>query len=406
VEEKQDSLFANLRALPRPAWILFFGTFLNKFGTFVLPFLTLYLRDIGYSTADAGFAIAAYGVGNLSASLVGGYLADKVGRRKTIVLSMFSGGIAMLLLSQAHSLPWILLFSALVGLTGEFYRPASSALLTDLVPPERRVTAFSAYRMAFNAGWACGPAAAGFLASRGYLWLFVGDAATTFLFGFVALFALPKHTGVGKTSPGWGPAWQVMRRDRKLQQLLLAVLCVAFVVFQMSTTLSLYITGLGFSLRVYAYILSLNGVMVVFCELPLTTITQRFPARNVIATGFLLMGLGVASYAFARTIPALAGSMALLTLGEMCSVPVASAYVANLSPPNMRGRYAGAHSLTWGIVLVFAPAVGMRMLTYNPAGLWIACGMLGLLSAGIIMVEIGRKADIVAPVKSAEELGE
>lgn len=384
-------MWANLRALPRPAWILFFGTFLNKFGTFVLPFLTLYVRDIGYSTADAGLAIAAYGVGNLSASLVGGHLADVVGRRKTIVLSMFSGAVAMLLLSQARSLYSIVPLVALVGLTGEFYRPAASALLTDLVPPERRVTAFSMYRMAFNAGWACGPAAAGFLASRGYLWLFAGDAATTFLFGFVALFALPKHTGVGKSSPGWSAAWQVMRRDRKLHQLLLAVLCVAFVVFQMSTTLSLYITGLGFSASVYGYILSLNGIMVVVCELPLTTVTRRFPARNMIATGFLLMGLGVASCALARTIPALAGCMAVLTLGEMVAMPVASAYVANLSPPHMRGRYAGVHSLTWGSVLIFAPAVGMQMLAHNPAGLWVSCGALGLLSAGVILMEVREK---------------
>ena len=97
----------------------------------------------------------------------------------------------MLLLSQAHSLPAIIVLTALVGLTGELYRPASSALLADLIPPERRVTAFSAYRMAFNAGWAFGPATAGFLAAHGYFWLFVGDAASSILFGFVAFFALP-----------------------------------------------------------------------------------------------------------------------------------------------------------------------------------------------------------------------
>ena len=369
----------------------------------MLPFLTLYVRDLGYSIMDAGMAIAAYGIGNLLASLVGGYLADVVGRRKTIVFSMFSGGIAMLLLSQAHSLASILPLAALVGLTGEFYRPASSALLTDLVPPERRVTAFSTYRLAFNAGWACGPAAAGFLASRGYLWLFVGDAATTFLFGFVAFFALPKHTGVGKASPGWNEAWRVMRRDRKLHQMLLAALCVAFVMFQMSSTLSLYITGLGFSASIYGYILSLNGIMVVFCELPLTTVTRRFPARNVMALGFVLMGLGFACCAFARTVPALAGCMALFTLGEMVAIPVAAAYLANLSPPHMRGRYAGANGLTWAVVLIFARGMGMRMLAHNPMRLWVTCGVLGLLAAAIILVDV-RAKPAVSVAEGAEEI--
>src|ERR1043166_6160493 len=124
MDETQMSLRASLRALPRGAWILFFGTFLNKFGTFVLPFLAIYLTGLGYTTAQASLAIGAYGVGTLAASLLGGYLADRLGRRKTIVLSMFSVTVAMLCLSQARALPWIILLSGVAGLTGELYRPA------------------------------------------------------------------------------------------------------------------------------------------------------------------------------------------------------------------------------------------------------------------------------------------
>jgi len=110
------TLLASLKALPRPAWILFFGTFLNKFGTFVLPFLTLYLTRQGYSLGDAGLAIGAYGVGTLLASALGGHLADTIGRRKTIVLSMFFAAITMLLLSQARGLAAIVALTAVAGL--------------------------------------------------------------------------------------------------------------------------------------------------------------------------------------------------------------------------------------------------------------------------------------------------
>src|SRR5580704_8963087 len=143
----QPTLLASLRALPRAAWILFFGTFLNKFGAFVVPFLTLYLTKQGYTITDAGIAVGAYGVGGLFASLLGGHLADKLGRRETIALSMFSGAATMMLLSQAHSFALIVGLTALAGLASEFYRPASSALLTDLVPPNQRVTAFATLRM-------------------------------------------------------------------------------------------------------------------------------------------------------------------------------------------------------------------------------------------------------------------
>ena len=175
----QPTLLASLKALPRPAWILFLGTFINKFGAFVVPFLTLHLTREGYSLGDAGLAIGAYGIGTLIASALGGHLADTIGRRKTIVLSMFSASITMMLLSQARGLPTIIFLTGLAGLTGELYRPASSAMLADLVPAGQRLMAYSAYRMAFNAGWAFGPATAGFLAEHGYFWLFVGDAATS-----------------------------------------------------------------------------------------------------------------------------------------------------------------------------------------------------------------------------------
>src|SRR5437667_6648880 len=98
MDSSHPTLLASLRTLPRPAWILFFGTFLNKFGAFVVPFLALYLTRRGYSLTDAGMAIGAYGVGNWIASLIGGHLADTIGRRKTIVLSMFSAAVAMMLL--------------------------------------------------------------------------------------------------------------------------------------------------------------------------------------------------------------------------------------------------------------------------------------------------------------------
>src|ERR1044071_1418125 len=144
----QPTLIQSLRSLPRPAWFLFAGTFINRFGSFVIPFLVIYLRQRGFQESDAAMAIAAYGVGHLAASALGGYLSDRIGRRKTIALSMFSSAASMLLLSQADDLVAIVAFTALTGLTAELYRPASSALLADVVPPAQRVTAFAAYRWA------------------------------------------------------------------------------------------------------------------------------------------------------------------------------------------------------------------------------------------------------------------
>jgi MFS family permease len=380
----EPTLLSRLRALPRPAWILFLGTFLNKFGTFVLPFLTLYLTQRGFSLNDAGLAISAYGTGGLIASVLGGHLADAIGRRKTIALSMFSVAAAMALLSQSKSLPAIIAATFLAALTGELYRPASSALLADLVPPHLRVTAYAAYRMAFNAGFAFGPATAGFLAARGYFWLFAGDAATSVLFGLIALAALPRGLPSRSGPTAWSGDIKALAGDGKFLRVLCGAFCIALVFLQISSTFSLHVTRLGFPAATYGLILSLNGLLVVFCELPLTSVTRRFPARAVMAAGYLLIGAGFALDAFAHSVPALVACVVIFTLGEMVSMPVSSAYVADLAPARLRGRYMGVYSLTWSAALIFAPQMGLRLFGLGPAALWLTCGALAALAAAII----------------------
>src|SRR5262245_15963423 len=385
LNEAQTSLRDSLRALPRGAWILFFGTFLNKFGTFVLPFLAIYLTGLGYSTAHASMAIAAYGVGTLAASLLGGYLADRLGRRKTIVLSMFSAAVAMLCLPQARALPVIILLSAAAGLTGELYRPASSALLADLVPAGQRVTAFAAYRMSFNAGWAFGPATAGLLAKSSFLWLFVGDAATSILYGLVAWFALPAGLQGTRQDASIWETLRVLRENRRFRQVLISSLIVGLVFVQVFSTMSLQITQSGFASSTYGLLISLNGLLVVLFELPLTTITKRYPARWVMALGYLLIGVGFASNLLPRTIPLLIATFALFTLGEMISMPVSGAYVADLAPAHQRGLYMGAYGMVWALAFVGGPSLGMVLFAASPVALWTLSGVMGACAAGIIL---------------------
>jgi MFS family permease len=383
----EPTLSGGLRALPRAAWVLFAGTFINRFGGFVVPFLTLYLTGQGYSVTAAGLAVSAYGIGNLFATLVGGHLADRFGRRETIVLSMFSAAAAMMLLSQAHALPGIVALTFVTGLASEAYRPASAALLTDLVPAGQRLTAFAALRVTLNAGFAFGPATAGFLAAYGYIWLFIGDALTSALFGLIALVALPavaRYATDGNAK--WHEVLTVVRGDRRFQQLLLANFAVSFVFMQLASTFGLFVTSLGFSASTYGMVLSLNGALIVFCELPLTSFTRRFPARKVMALGYVLIGVGFALNHFAHSVPALAACMTVFTLGEMLALPMASAYVADLAPPQMRGRYMGVNGMTWALSLIVGPAAGMKLFALNPAAYWIGCATLGVLAAVVISI--------------------
>ena len=397
------SLLTNLRALPRPAWVLFGGTFINRFGTFVMPFLAIYMTREGYTPTEAGVAVSAYGAGHIVASFLGGHLADRIGRRHTIALSMFLSAATMIGLSQAHTLPAILTFAFLVGATGELYRPAASALLGDLVQPEQRVAAFGMYRFAINLGFAVGPATAGFLADHSFLYVFLGDALTSFIYGIVALIALPhgvRSSGNGET-PGEGLRHAL--RDRAFVFFLAATLCLTWIEFQLHSTLPLHITAMGFSPKTYGLLLSINGGMIVLFELLLTAWTQKLPAQPLIAIGYGLTGVGLALTGFATGLPMLVVTVVIWSIGEMIYAPVTGAYVTGLAPERFRGRYMGLWHSTWSAGMILGPVMGTWLYERSPNTLWIACIVVGIAATLLALVKPDRKVAITLAAQSTSD---
>ena len=391
-EEGAPGLWASVRSMPPAAWVLFGGSFVNRFGSFVLVFLVIWLTEEGYSPAQAGAAVSAYGVGALGASLLGGYLADRIGRGNAIALSMLSAAATMLALSQADTLPLVLGLSVLAGLTAELYRPASAALLADLVPSERRVTAYALYRLAINLGFAAGPAVAGLLAERSFFLVFLGEAITSALFGIAALLFLPQGMRSQRHEETPGELVRAIRADRRFQLFLVASLLTAFVYFQAQGALPLHVIDQGFSFATFGALISLNGLIVVLLELPIAVVAQRYPRQPVIALGSALTGLGFALTAWATDVPLLALTVFIWTIGEIVSAPSSQAYVADLAPPHLRGRYQGAWGLTFGLALILAPVVGTAAFAVSPTALWLSCGVLGLIAALLVLGVRPRRA--------------
>jgi MFS family permease len=390
--ERPPGVWRSVRSMPPAAWVLFGGSFVNRFGSFVLVFLVIWLTEEGYSAAQAGAAVSSYGAGALGASLLGGYLADRIGRRNAIAVSMLSAAATMLALSQARTLALVLVLSGLAGLTSELYRPASAALLADLVPSERRVTAYALYRLAINLGFAAGPATAGLLAERSFFLVFLGEALTSALFGVAALLFLPEGTRSVRAEERPGELLRAVRADCPFQLFLVASLLSAFIYFQQQGALPLHVVDQGLSFATFGALISLNGLVVVLLELPLTAVTQRYPRRPVIAVGMVLEGLGFALTAWATDAPLLALTVVVWTLGEIVSAPVAQAYVADLAPLHLRGRYQGAWGLTFGLALVLAPVVGTAAYAVSPTALWLSCGVLGVIAALLVLGVRPRRA--------------
>lgn len=388
-----SSLFQNLRALPRPVWILFGGTFINRFGTFVMPFLAIYMTRQGYTPVQAGLAVSTYGAGHIAAAYIGGHLADRIGRRNTIALSMFLSAGAMVALSQVHTLPSILSVAFVVGLVGEMYRPAASALIGDLVPPEQLVAAFGMYRFAINLGFAAGPAVAGFLADRSFLYIFIGDAVTSFVYGIVALLALPHGLRSNARDEKPAEGLRVAVKDRAFMLFLAATLCLTWVEFQLHSTYPVHIARLGYSPATYGWLISLNGIMIVLFELAITAWSQRFRPQPLIALGYGLSGLGFALTGVVAGLPALAGTVVIWTIGEMIYAPVTATYVTNLAPERFRGRYMGMWHSTWSAGMLMGPLLGSMLYERSASLLWLACLVLGLAAAALALIKPKSRPD-------------
>jgi len=403
------SLWSDLRQLPRGYWILFSGTLINRFGHFVMPFLALYLKREGLEPWVTGASLAAYGAGCLIANLAGGYFADRVGRKPTILVSCASAVVTMLALSQAHTPATLVTFSGLVGLASALYFPAASALLVDLVPPPLRLRAFGCQRLAVNLGFALGMATAGLLAAHSFLLLFVIDAATTAILGLMVLFGVPPGKAPKTENPGWGVALTAMRGNGAYLRSLFASFCMAVVFWQLSSTWGLHVTSVGgHDEKVYGWLMALNGLLIVVFELPLTSFTRRHPGPRMMMWGYLLSGAGLGLSAFGGTLPLLVAVMVIFTLGEMISSPVGNAYVAALAPDDMRGRFMGMLGVSWGSAAMLGPVAGIALFAHSPPLLWLACFGLGALAAaavaGIRMENASGTPDAVRLSKNLEKL--
>lgn len=382
----RQRLGAALGGLPTAFWALWAGMLVNRLGGFVVVFLGLYLvRERGFTAAEAGRVAALYGLGVVAAGPVGGALADRIGRRATMILGLVSGATSVCALAFTREPVALAVLAFLAAGTGELYRPAMNAAVADLVPPPDRARAFGLVYWAVNLGWSIGLTIAGLVANRSLVALFVADAVTTFAFAFVVWLRVPEtRPAAPREAPRATPRSGLIAvaRDGHLMIFLglHAVALIVFTQFQLAAPIDLAAHGVGPS--TFAYLLAMNGVGVVVLQ-PLLGVSLRDrEAGHVLAASSLLFGLGFGLNAFAGSVPVYAAGVLLWTVGEVIGFPVASTLVANLSPTALRGRYQGAFSMTWGLAFTVSPLFGGELLArLGSRALWLACLALGLAVA-------------------------
>ena len=202
--------------LPATFWYLWAGLLINRAGAFAMLFLSLYLTDVrGASEGLAGTVVGAYGAGGAAGVLLGGVLADRWGRRATLLAAHLATVGLMVALAFTRPLLLIAVLSALIGVVHSMPSPAFVAAIVDVVPAERRSRAFNLQFWAFNLGMAVASLLAGVLAEASFTALFLVDAGATLTAAAVIGWKVPETLRLARPTADPPPATRPPRSVRQ-----------------------------------------------------------------------------------------------------------------------------------------------------------------------------------------------
>ena len=121
------------------------GTLFGRLATSMcIPFLAIYLtQEKQVSPAMTGAIIAVSSLFGIAASFFGGYLSDRWGRKRILLLSIFAWGLVFVGFAFTQSIAGFFIMNALNGLCRAVFEPTSRAMLSDLTDEKNRLIIFN-----------------------------------------------------------------------------------------------------------------------------------------------------------------------------------------------------------------------------------------------------------------------
>lgn len=394
---------------PRQYWLMIVGIVLaTAGGSMIWPFLLIYASgklNLPLSTVATLISINA-GTG-LLASLIAGTLADKVGRKVVMNISLTVNGLAYFLLMHAETYMQFVGLMIMVGLSNPLYQVGADAMLADMIPSEKRTDAYAINRIANNAAFALGPAIGGFLATRSYDLAFycagIGFISYSILLFFLARETLNKPTADTSIPNSPAEGYRRVLKDRNYMAFVAMISLGLIAPTMLWILMPVYAkTNFGIPEALYGWIPTTNALMCVFVQYSVTNLTRHHPTLPVLGIGMLIYALGAGSVALMSSFWGFWLSMVILTFGELTLVPTASKYVADLAPADLRGRYMSMHWLGWGLARTLAPIIG-GFLHDNiaPRAIWVGGLIIGLTSTLGIFLLSRTSAPQTSPLTEA-----
>ena len=382
------SLYKNAYSGLSPStWWLSFIMLVNRSGTMVVPFMMIYLirPEMGFTIGQAGFVIALFGLGAVAGGYLGGLLTDRIGFYPVQLITLTGGGVLFMILGQMQTYPLICIFTFLLSLVNEAFRPANSTAIVAYSSENNRTRSYALNRLAVNLGWAVGSASGGLLASINYELLFWADGFTNISAALLMVLVLPAakmKVRIKKISPS------IVNQSAYTDKvyLLFIVLTVLFAscFFQIFNNLNaFYSADRNFSEQFIGLLGAINGIMIALVEMVLVFRLEGkksnvyYISRGVILCGFafLFLNFFVIDHFLAIVM------IIMMTTGEILSLPFMNTFWISRSADHNRGQYAGLYTIAWSIAQTCGPLFGSQIA--QAAGfsvLWWVVGGLCILS--------------------------
>jgi MFS family permease len=360
--------------LSRQVWIVEAGIFLNMLGYgAVLPFELIYLHEgRGFDLGVAGLVVGLVTGVAVVTSPIAGALIDRVGARAIAAVAGLCLAAGYAALAFAESPPTALAAAALAGAGNGAISPSQSALMTALTSRELRHRASAVSRVAVNVGIGLGGAIGGLVAGlglEGFMALLLVNALTYVVYVVILVATVREEVPGSRAVAGY----RRLLRDRAF--LHFAVTNVALIAVGwgvLAWIVPPYAENLGISTGLIGLLFLANAATVVLAQVPIVKVAE---GRSRIAA----LTLGAATWIAACLLAALAQgatpTVAYLSLvlaaiafglGECLHATVFLPLVADLAPPELRGRYMASIGLSWWLGLALAPTVGAQLLAISP----------------------------------------
>lgn len=377
-------------------WLLSLIMLINRSGTMVVPFMTLYLtgKEMNRTLSEAGFVMSLFGLGAIIGAYFGGKFSDKIGFYKVQLLTLFFGGILFIVLGQLKSYSLICLFTFLLSLINEAFRPANSAAIAFYSDSKNRTRSYSLNRLAINFGWAVGASIGGILASINYELLFWVDGVTNII-AVLLLFSFfkPKINLVKKEIEHHEIPQNISAyKDKTYLWYIVLVTLYGLCFFQLFTTAPKYFRdNLFLNERFIGLLMAINGIIIVALEMVLIFNLEK-KNRNMyyVFIGTIMCGVAYLSLLLPGNAKFVALCMiVIISFGEILSMPFMNTFWTIRSNDQNRGQYAALYTMAWGVAQTVGPFICSTLVEATSFRvLFIVLGFILLLAAfGFLKIE-------------------